>query len=156
MTHSWQLVCVLFSHWITSYKSTLHWRGMREFLIYTTHLLIPRWLTQPWQEHVNDSIHQKKYNRLSGGVRMIHWLKRELLVQRWLIAPLRLHFSAAAAGSTVVSLLEFGLSDYSTGSNSSFSKTCQVNFKTPFHIKREFCDYVMGCIHLAEDVFRSE
>lgn len=71
-----------------------------------------------------------------------------------------LHFSAAAAGSTVVSLLEFVSSDYSTGSNSSFTTPCQVtyriNFKTPFHIKREFCDYVMCCIHLAEAVFRSE
>lgn len=39
---------------------TIHWKDIREFMIYTKHLFIPQWLSPLRQEHVNDGIHQKK------------------------------------------------------------------------------------------------
>lgn len=65
VTESWLLVCTMVYPLSALNESTLHWRDTRDFLICTKHLLILHWLTQLWQQHVNDGVRQQKYNHLS-------------------------------------------------------------------------------------------
>lgn len=143
------------------HKSTLNWRDTREFLIYIKHLLIPHWLTQLWQEHVNDGVHQKKYNRLS---RVSEWstgwnksLWFRISPQTVLVCSCSRGHCRVTVGACVISLAD--RVKFLCRQENLCTTHCQVthkiNFKQSFHIKGESCYYVMGSIHLAQEICSS-